>query len=347
MKKTSLIIMAVLLILNVFTLSGCTNMKYESASSRKIIIDVDAGADDISSIILAAANENVEILGITVLCGNVDLEQGCKNVLQCLEIVGKSIPVYKGSSSYMNDLEITTYSVFGKDGMGDQDLIHPTTKPEEKDAVDFIIETVNKYPNEVDIIMLGPATNIAKAIKYDSESMKKVKGIWSMGTTGLGTGNASPVAEYNVYKDPLAYKIVMDFGVDVTIIGFNICESYDALWSEKQFEKLSSLNKKGEFIAKSFKKIREFYKNNGYDDTVTNCDGLAMICYLYPSFIKKTFVMHASVMVDENETYGQVIFYKKGFNYDIETKDDFKYNVTLITDVEKKDFFELFYNSIK
>lgn len=96
----------------------------------------------------------------------------------------------------------TTRSVFTeKDGMGDCDIIHPKRSPEVKRAVEFILEQVEHYPNEVELIALGPATNIALAILTDREIMSKVKHIWSMGTPGFSFGNATPVSEFNVFID--------------------------------------------------------------------------------------------------------------------------------------------------
>ena len=118
---------------------------------------------------------------------------------------------------------IDAFSVFGADGMGDADLIHPAGEAQEKDAVSFIIDTVRDNPGEVELVVLGPATNIALAIRQAPEVMKQVKMIWSMGSAGLGPGNASPVAEFNVCHDPDAYKIMLDFGVPVTVIGLDVC----------------------------------------------------------------------------------------------------------------------------
>ena len=132
---------------------------------RKIIIDTDTGADDASALILAAKQQNVEILGVTVLVGNVDLEQSTQNALAALETAGCDAPVYKGSADTVDGTVKTAFSVFGSDGMGDADLIHPKKQAEDGDAVDFIIDTVKNNPDEVEIIAIGPATNIAKAIQ--------------------------------------------------------------------------------------------------------------------------------------------------------------------------------------
>ena len=92
---------------------------------RKVIIDMDTGADDASALILAARNPNIEILGVTVLAGNVDLEQGTKNALMALEVAGVDAKVYKGSDTNCSNKKIEAFSVFGKDGMASKRLDTP------------------------------------------------------------------------------------------------------------------------------------------------------------------------------------------------------------------------------
>lgn len=318
--------------------------EYTPAPSRKVIIDTDAGADDCSAIILAAKSGNIDILGVTVLAGNVDLEQATLNTLSALEIAGCDAPVYKGASTNYNDDNSESFSVFGTDGMGDADLIHPQKKAEDKDAIDFILEAVKADPGEVEIVALGPATNISKAIEREPDTMKKVKHIWSMGTSGLGPGNATPVAEFNVRKDPEAYKLMLDSGIESTIIGFDMCGG-EAVWTNEQFDFLESSGEIGKFVTVSFTKLREFYKNNGSEEGVSNCDPLAMTCLIYENFVTDTRRCHGSCVTDEGETCGQVIFYQEGMTYDI-AENDFDYNITLVTDVEQSDYFELYIQAV-
>ncbi|MER2149657.1 MAG: hypothetical protein ABS987_10970, partial [Ruminococcus sp.] len=101
----------------------------------------------------------------------------------------------------------------------------------------------------------------------------------------------------------------------------------------------------GSFVAKSFGKIREFYKANG-SETVMNCDSLAMMCALYPEFVKSTVNTHASCLTEEGEAYSQVIFYKEGFTYDV-VKNDFAYNTVLVTEVNKDAYFNTYLEAIK
>lgn len=308
-----------------------------SGEKRRLIIDTDTGADDASALILAAKTPNVEIVGVTVLVGNVGLEQSASNALAALETAGCDAPVYKGSADTFDGAEKDAFSVFGTDGMGDADLIHPQKQAAEGDAVDFILNTVKENPGEIEIVALGPATNLAKAIQRDPETMRQVKQIWSMGTAGLGPGNASPVAEFNVYADAQAYKVLLDSELPVTVIGLDMCGG-SAMWTDAQFEALTALNDTGKFVAQSFGKLREFYRQNG-SETVMNCDSLAMMCVLYPGFVRDTLDMHGSCITDKGETYAQVLFYQKGYTYDA-AKNDFVYNVTLVTDVDKDAYFE-------
>lgn len=324
---------------------GRTEEKVNDAAKRKVIIDTDTGADDASALIMAARDDSIDILGVTTLAGNVDIDQAAKNALAALEVAGSRVDVYRGSKTTFDGKNRVVFSVFGKDGMGDAGLVKPKTKPQKKDAVDFIISAVKKNPGEVEIVALGPATNIAKAMKKDPKTMKKVKRIWSLGTAGLGAGNASPVAEFNVYADALAYKKMLDFNVPVTIVGLDMCDG-EAMWTDAQFEELGKSGKAGKFVAASFAKIREFYEKNGSEGTVMNCDPVLMTAFLDSDYITDKAKYHGSCITDEGETYAQVIFYKKGFTYDM-AKNDMKYNVTLVTGAKDSEYFERYLNRIK
>lgn len=324
---------------------GTSKNQNGSGKVRKIIIDTDTGADDASALILAARTEGIQIMGVTTLVGNTDLDQACKNALMALEIAGSKAPVFKGAYKTLTGRKKVAFSVFGKDGMGEQKLINPKGKAEKTDAVSFILNTVKKNPGEIEIITLGPATNIAKAIRKDPKTMKKVKMIWAMGSAGQGSGNASPVAEFNVYGDVEAFRVMTDFGIPVTVIGLDMCGG-DAMWTDSQFEKLEKSGDTGAFVAKSFTKIREFYASNGSEGTVMNCDSLAMMCALYPEFIQDSIMTHASCITDKGETYAQVIFYKKGFTYDI-VKNNFTHNVRLVTKVDSTNYFNNYLNAVE
>ena len=302
---------------------------------HRIIIDTDTGGDDACALILAVRSPIVEILGVTVAAGNVSLPQAVKNAMASLEIAGSDAKIYPGAVKPFSGEERETFSVYGNDGMGDADIIHPKGKAQEKHAVDFILETVAANPGEIEIVALGPVTNIALAIEHDRETMKKVKRIWSMGTAGFGPGTATPVAEFNVYKDAEAYKIMLDLGVPVTVIGLDMDD--EPTWvSEEGWREMGRGSRLQQFISKATGKLLEFKKGNGIN-AVDLPDAVAMATLVWPDFVTSSVKCSASCITEKGETHGLVIFYKEGFTYD-SMPETGEANVTVITGAKKNEF---------
>ena len=307
------------------------------AEIHKIIIDSDTAGDDAAAIILAAKSPTVEILGVTVAAGNVSLEQAALNSMAALELAGSSAPVYLGATTPLSGEEKECFSVYGKDGMGEADIIHPQGKPQEKNAIDFILDTVRSNPGEVELVALGPVTNVALAIQKDRETMLKLKRIWSMGTAGFGPGNATPVAEFNVYKDAPAYKVMLELGVPVTVIGLDMDD--EPTWTDEA--RLAEMKEGSEiqrFIATATRKLLEFKKGNGIA-AVDLPDAVAMGCLVWPDFAEETTQCYGSCITDPGETYGMVIFYREGFTYDSMPKIG-KCNVAVVSKAKKSEFVD-------
>ncbi len=341
MTKRKLTITLILLSALLCSCAGASDKSTSSAPAevRRVIIDTDTGGDDALAILMAAKDPNIKIEGVTVLAGNVPLEQAENNVLMTLETAGCDAKVYPGAKTALDDVERETFSVYGNDGMGDKDLIHPSGKPEEKDAVDFILETVKASPNEIEIIAIGPATNIATAIKKDPETMSKVKRIWSMGTAGLGEGNATPVAEFNVYKDAEAYKIMLDSGIPITITGLDMCENKDAVFTSDDLKKMENGNDVQRFSALAFSKLLEFRQETQGVDNVDICDAISMANVLWPDFTGDKISCRATCITEDCEAFGEVIFYRTDITYDTmpELGDP---NVELIISQNYKDLYK-------
>ncbi|QVK20874.1 nucleoside hydrolase [Mycoplasmatota bacterium] len=195
---------------------------------RKIIIDTDPGIDDAFAITAASKYSNFEILGVTSVAGNKGLEVTTQNALKLVKLNNIDCMVYKGASDSLLEQELPksdNAGAHGVDGLGGVQLDYDEEKLSNKHAVDFILETVKKYPNEIEIFTLGPVTNIALAIQKDIETMKLVKSIWSMGG-GVVTGNMNPVAEFNYWFDAKAVEIMYSIGeyVDIHMIGLNVTQ---------------------------------------------------------------------------------------------------------------------------
>lgn len=197
-------------------------------TKRKIIIDTDPGIDDTYAIIAALSYSGFDVLGLTIVAGNVGLEPCVNNALGIVKLMDADCKVYPGAAGSLNQLRNETgyelkTTVHGESGLGSVTLAPDVTKKSDTHAVDFILETVKAHPDEVEIISLGPMTNLALAIDQDPEAMKQVKAIWSMGG-GVHLGNRTPVAEFNYWFDPEAVRETYALGeaIEINMIGLDI-----------------------------------------------------------------------------------------------------------------------------
>jgi purine nucleosidase len=275
---------------------------------RKFIIDTDTGSDDAVALIMAFKSQDIEIEAITTVAGNITLDQATDNALMTMEITkGHMPPVYKGASVPLKRELKTAANVHGNDGMGDQGLIHPSLKASDGDAVDKIIEIVKAYPNEIEIVTIGPVTNIAKAILKDAQTMKKVKHIYAMATGGFGPGNITPVAEFNVYVDAEAFEIMLGLGVPVTIAGFDICLGEAAL-NKEEIEGIRQAGTPEGTYAMACNQRKIEWNLEKFNSYVINLpDPIAMAAALWPQIVLEAPQAHCYTCTHEEAAYGQVI----------------------------------------
>lgn len=172
---------------------------------KKIIIDADPGIDDSIAIILANNVVEYEILGISLVSGNVHVEKGKKNILRLSKILDRDFKIYMGSSSPLSKEFINAEDTHGEDGLGETYLSYEG-KNSDGDAIDFLVEEARK--GDLTIFALGPLTNIARALKKDRDAFKDTR-IIIMGGNFKSHGNMSPVAEFNFYVDPDAADYVI------------------------------------------------------------------------------------------------------------------------------------------
>ena len=275
---------------------------------RKIIIDTDTGSDDAVALIMALKSRNIKVEAITTVCGNIPLELATKNALMTIEIVDESYPpVYKGAAKPLFRSLVTAVNVHGKDGMGDCELINPTINAESKHAVDAIIEIVENNPGEVEIVTIGPVTNIALAILKEPEVMAKVKNIYSMGSSGFGSGNTTPVAEFNVYVDAEAYSIMLKSGIPITIIGFDVCLGDTALNKSDMELLLASGKKEAEYTVKCNRVLLEYNLQRSGEYIVDLPDAVAMGVVLWGDIVIEDKLSYCYTCTIEEPAYGQVI----------------------------------------
>lgn len=192
---------------------------------RKIIIDTDPGQDDAVAILLALASpEDMEVLGITCVAGNVPLALTSKNARIVCELAGKTdVKVYAGCDRPLGRELVTAEHVHGKTGLDGPDLPDPVMPLQDGHAVDFIIDTLRgEAPGSVTLCPLGPLTNIATAFEKAPDIVDRVAGIVLMGGGYFEGGNITPAAEFNIYVDPQAADIVFKSGVPIVVMPLDV-----------------------------------------------------------------------------------------------------------------------------
>jgi len=189
--------------------------------STKIIMDCDPGIDDAFSIAMAVASDELDVIGITTTYGNVGLDHTTNNTLRILDWLGSDIPVYQGIDRALLGTLVDASEYHGATGLEAPEIGQPTSTPQAKDAVSFLIETLRSSSSKITIVASGPLTNLAVMLRLAPDVVPKIERIVFMGGS-TDYGNDSPAAEFNMLCDPHAAQIVLDADVPKTMFGLNV-----------------------------------------------------------------------------------------------------------------------------
>ena len=209
---------------------------------RKIIIDTDPGQDDAVAILLALASpDEIEVLGLTAIAGNVPLALTARNALIICELAGRpDIKVFAGCDAPLQRQLVTAEHVHGKTGLDGPQLADPVMQLQPQHAVDFIIETLRREPaHSVTLCPLGPLTNIAAAFLKAPDIIARVQQIVLMGGAYFEVGNITPAAEFNIYVDPQAAAIVFKSGAPIVVMPLDV--THKALTNRARIEAFRGL----------------------------------------------------------------------------------------------------------
>lgn len=278
-------------------------------TKKKIIIDTDCSSDDAMAIAMALNDPAYEIVLITTVAGNVDVEQATMNVLTTIEYAKTyEPPVYKGSPKMLLRNLAFAHETHGRDGMGDIGLRPKRLKPCNGNGILMLLETLrNSKEGEIDIIALGPLTNLALAIRLDPEAMKKAGKIVIMGTAGLGSGNVSPVAEFNIWQDAEAARIVTESGLShIIYVGWDACLGASML-NAQEIEKIRMGSEIGRFSIECNKQLMEMNRARFGDNCLDMADPAAMAAALFPECIKKCEKYYCEVDTSNGPSYGAML----------------------------------------
>lgn len=298
-------------------------------AKRKIVIDCDPGIDDALALMLALSSLELEVLGITVVCGNVPVDIGVKNVYKILKVMNRlDIPVYRGAEVPMERAYISAQDTHGMDGLGESGYEEVLGSVGKLDAVSYLIDVLKREKN-VSIIAIGPLTNIAGALKKEPEAFTYLDEFISMGGVYKSHGNCSPVAEYNYWCDPDAAKYVYEnLGTKIHMVGLDVTRKI--VLTPNILEYMQILNPvKGEFI----KRITRFYYDFHWEyERVIGCvinDPLA-VAYFINRELCSGFSAYTTI-----ETQGISIGQSVVDAMNFWKKDE---NSLVLTEVDKKEF---------
>ena len=302
---------------------------------RKIIIDTDPGQDDALALMTAfGAREQLSVLGVTCVAGNVPLNLTSINALKICELSGVfDVPVFKGCKAPLKRKLITAEHVHGKTGLDGTNLSVKKKELELTDAVDFIIDCTEKYRDEkITICALGPLTNIAKVLTKNPKVTESIEEIVLMGGGFFEGGNITPAAEFNIYVDPEAAKIVLESGVKVTMLPLDV--THKTLVQRDFLKKLRESGKNSAIEAAKLLDFFERYDIEKYGSQGGPLHDPNVIVYLLDPAIYSGKLVNVEIEVNSELTRGMTVVDW----WNVTTR---KPNVYYINDVKDNEFFEI------
>lgn len=283
---------------------------------RKLLADVDCGTDDAQALMLALAAPNVELLGVTCVHGNTNVENVCKNTLRVLQACNKlEIPVFRGADKPILGNTIDAGHFHGMDGLGDApDPNAPSLDLVQKEsAVSAIIRIANENPGEVYLVATAPLTNLALAVRMDPTLPSKLKGVYIMGGNTESRGNTTVCAEFNFAADPeAAYIVLKDYNCPTYLacweftcrskLSWEFCDTWLAQDSNKA-RFMSRIFRHSMEAARSERFVKEFVSGLGF----ISCDSYAMAAAIDDAFILEKDEESVSVELGGTHTRGMMV----------------------------------------
>lgn len=304
---------------------------------RNIIIDCDPGIDDIIALSFATANEDkFNILGITTVAGNHTIETVTLNALKVMSYYKRKIKIAKGQGRPLIREKSRVTDIHGKNGMGDCVLPEPDLELYSDNAITFLRDTIMAQEEKVTLVPVGPLTNIALLLKVFPEVREKIELISMMGGSTIG-GNRTPYAEFNVWADPEAARIVFDSRLPIVMSGLTMTLSA-GLYKEDVERLARSRGKASGFCGRM---LECYFKNDHVKDgTFTPIhDACALMYLLYPEIYE---FRHAEVMVDCSEGLNRG-------NTVVDMRDWVKYDPSypkVLTGIDSEKFREILLNDL-
>lgn len=258
------------------------------------LIDTDTASDDAVALIMALRSPSIQVLAITTVAGNVAVQQATRNALYTAELCGANVPVYMGAEKPLTREHQSADWFHGRDGLGDHGYPPPRQSPQKQHAADAIVAAVESNPALV-LVTLGPLTNLALALEQNPEIANKVSRCVVMGGAPCCEGNVTPAAEYNIWCDPEAARIVLRSGLPVELVGWHLCRGDAALNLENIKDVLSFGTPLARFAVECNSRAQEAYFEQTGEHGISLPDPVAM-----------SIALDATIVTQQTENYVDV-----------------------------------------
>lgn len=307
---------------------------------RPFFIDTDTASDDAVALVMALRHAEIDVVGIGVVSGNVPLEQAVQNALYTRELCGRSdAPVFAGAEAPLRIALETAQNVHGGDGMGDIGLPLHGRHPDPGNAVDALLSASHECAGDLTLVTLGPLTNIATALHRDPTLPERIPRTVVMGAVADHFGNVTPGAEFNMWADPDAVDVVLQSGLRVEFVGWDISRRYAVIDPDMAREIRSIGTPLAEFSIDIQGAVTDFCatetKLAGFDLP----DPIAMAYAIDPAVAVRTTEYHLSVETAGELTRGMVLMDKLGLNHR-------EPNATVVIEADRGRFLDLLRNAL-
>ncbi|NBZ88774.1 nucleoside hydrolase [Stagnihabitans tardus] len=306
-----------------------------SKAPRKIIIDTDPGQDDAFAILLALASpDELEVLGVTAVAGNVPLPLTERNARIICELAGRrDVKVFAGCDRPLKRKLVTAEHVHGKTGLDGPEMVEPRMELQAQHAVDFLVETLRREaPGTVTLCPLGPLTNIAAAFLKAPDVVSRVQEIVLMGGAYFEVGNITPAAEFNIYVDPEAAEVVFRAGVPLVVMPLDV--THKVLTTRARVEKIRNLGSEVGRVAAAWADFFERFDVAKYGSEGGPLHDPCVVAYLLKPELFSGRLINVEIETLSELTLGMTVADWWGVT-------DRKANAYFVGDVDAQGFFDL------
>jgi purine nucleosidase len=286
----------------------------------KFLIDTDVASDDAVALIMALRSPAVQVVAITTVAGNVDVAQASRNALYTAELCASNVPVFTGAAKPLIRPHVSADWFHGHDGLGDHGYAAPRRAPERQNATDAIIETIDSHPGLV-IVTLGPLTNIALALQKKPSIAANVSCCVVMGGAPCCEGNVTPAAEYNIWCDPEAARIVMRSGLPIELVGWHLCRGEAVLNRADIQHVLSFATPVAKFAIECNSHAQQAYFTQTGEHGISLPDPVAMAVALDPTIVTSQSNHFVDVETDSELTRGMTVVDRLNVAHDVRNHD--------------------------